>query len=426
MDTKAEIISLGFSGESRTIFAEDIGRLMFIPAGNTGEAASELPGSHTQSATAPVDPLDGDTWYKPDTEQMFFRINATWCAIPFTTDPDGVFNVSMELADVTGTIPGYGVLGRVGLSPTIGDGATPGGIPIGGSGGGGSQLTLITDAAAAVKGYNLTEIPDNWQRNVATVKSVSIGNIVTTIGNGAFDGCTGLTGRVIIPDSVTRIKNYAFQGCPGITGELVLPATYITPAAVDSEIGTYITPDIAQFAECTGITSLQILGAWPSIPASMFAQCSGLTGSIVIPPTVIYICDSAFAECVGLTGALIIPEGVTYIGSSAFALCSGITSISLPSTLATLKEGALGGLGGITSITLPSSITEFGDASLYGCTLLTTINSYISKTLFDAAPDGITDSGVTTIHARASDATWTAGAGQTIGGKSGITVIKDL
>jgi len=33
---------------------------------------------------------------------------------------------------------------------------------------------------------------------------------------------------------------------------------------------------------------------------------------------------------------------------------------------------------------------------------------------------------VTNIHARTSDATWTAGAGQTIGGKTGITVTKNL
>jgi hypothetical protein len=40
--------------------------------------------------------------------------------------------------------------------------------------------------------------------------------------------------------------------------------------------------------------------------------------------------------------------------------------------------------------------------------------------------DAFANTSITEIHARASDGTWTAGAGQTIGGKSGITVIKDL
>ena len=35
-------------------------------------------------------------------------------------------------------------------------------------------------------------------------------------------------------------------------------------------------------------------------------------------------------------------------------------------------------------------------------------------------------SNVSTIHARATDSTWAAGSGQTIGGATGITVIKDL
>jgi hypothetical protein len=40
--------------------------------------------------------------------------------------------------------------------------------------------------------------------------------------------------------------------------------------------------------------------------------------------------------------------------------------------------------------------------------------------------DVFLSSGVTDIHARSSDGTWTAGAGQTIGGKTDITVTKDL
>jgi hypothetical protein len=43
--------------------------------------------------------------------------------------------------------------------------------------------------------------------------TVVIPDSVTTIGDGAFEGCTSLM-KVVIPDSVTTIGNWAFEGCP--------------------------------------------------------------------------------------------------------------------------------------------------------------------------------------------------------------------
>jgi len=427
MDTKAEIISLGFSGESRTIFAEDIGRLMSIPAGRDGTAAIEIPGNHTQSTTAPVDPLNGDTWYKPDTEQMFWRFNATWCAIPFTADPDGVFIVNLQLADVTEITPEYGVLGRNGLDPTIGDGITPGGRPIVGASGG-SQLTMTTDATDAVKAYNLTAIPDSWKENVTTIKALSIGSTVTSIGVWAFRGCTGLTGRLIIPDSVTYMGTYAFNNCSGLTGALVLPPSYLTPEAYDNGAGSVTNDGFTNsaFEGCTGLTSLSILGAWPSIPFNMFYGCAGFTGTLPIPPTVTNICDNAYYGCAGFTGPLPLPNGLLRIGKQAFRGCTGITGeLIIPPTVIKLCQSAFYGLS-ISSATIPASVVSIANGLFYNCAALTTINAYIPMTLITTSTGNLTGSGVTTIHARASDSTWTAGAGQTISGKSGITVIKDL
>ncbi|MDD2961885.1 MAG: leucine-rich repeat domain-containing protein [Muribaculaceae bacterium] len=45
--------------------------------------------------------------------------------------------------------------------------------------------------------------------------SVAIPNSVTSIGDYAFYGCSGLT-SVTIPNSVTSIGDYAFYGCSGL------------------------------------------------------------------------------------------------------------------------------------------------------------------------------------------------------------------
>ena len=48
------------------------------------------------------------------------------------------------------------------------------------------------------------------------ITEVVIPSCVTTIGEMAFSGCTGLT-SVTIPDSVTTIGEGAFSGCTGLT-----------------------------------------------------------------------------------------------------------------------------------------------------------------------------------------------------------------
>ena len=52
--------------------------------------------------------------------------------------------------------------------------------------------------------------------NIKTLKSVTIGNSVTSIGSSVFSGCTGLT-SITIPNSVTSIGGSAFSGCTGLT-----------------------------------------------------------------------------------------------------------------------------------------------------------------------------------------------------------------
>ena len=51
-----------------------------------------------------------------------------------------------------------------------------------------------------------------WYSQRKKIKKVVIENEVTSIGNYAFYGCSGLT-SVTIPNSVTSIGNDAFYGC---------------------------------------------------------------------------------------------------------------------------------------------------------------------------------------------------------------------
>jgi hypothetical protein len=50
---------------------------------------------------------------------------------------------------------------------------------------------------------------------------VIIDKSVNSIGEGSFEGCSGLK-EVFIPDSVTSIEEEAFYGCSGLT-EVFIP-----------------------------------------------------------------------------------------------------------------------------------------------------------------------------------------------------------
>ena len=105
-----------------------------------------------------------------------------------------------------------------------------GDIIIGSSGGGtsGHAETRFTLEDGTVETHNITgELDQQWMINngyfdenewswLKTITEADIGNTVTSIGGGAFVGCSGLT-SVTIGNGVTSIGGSAFRGCNGLT-----------------------------------------------------------------------------------------------------------------------------------------------------------------------------------------------------------------
>ena len=69
--------------------------------------------------------------------------------------------------------------------------------------------------------------------NCPTIKNVTIGNSLTSIGSNTFYNCTGLT-EITIPNSVTSIGSSAFYNCTGLTDVTIgNSVTYIGSGAFD-------------------------------------------------------------------------------------------------------------------------------------------------------------------------------------------------
>lgn len=159
---------------------------------------------------------------------------------------------------------------------------------------------------------NYTAFSNDEFYGCSGLKSVTIGNSVTSIGDNAFSGCDGLT-SITIPDSVTSIGDNAFFGCIGLT-------SIIIPNSVTS-IG------YQAFHNCSGLTSVTIPDGVTTISFGAFSGCSSLT-SVIIGNSVRNIGSSAFDGCSGLT-SITIPDSVTFMGDYAFSGCSGLKTIRI-------------------------------------------------------------------------------------------------
>ena len=177
------------------------------------------------------------------------------------------------------------------------DGGSAGNVTWSYSGG-----VLTISGTGRMPDYDHTARP--WAAYSGQIRTVTVGNGVTSIGNCAFERCSSLT-SVTIPGSVTSIGNSAFYACGSLTG-------------------------------------------------------------VTIPSGVTSIGDSAFWLCSSLTDVTI-PSGVTSIGGSAFGHCGSLTGVTIPNGVASIGPSAFSSCGSLTSVTIPSSVTSVGEMAFHNC-----------------------------------------------------------
>ena len=212
--------------------------------------------------------------------------------------------------------------------------------------------TLTISGTGVMKDYSYSYTPQDvttapWATYATEMQSLVIENGVTSIGDNAFSGCSGLSSSLELPASITSIGRRAFYHCSGLTGNLVIP---------------------------NGVATIQML---------TFAGCSGFTG-INIPTSVTTIEVGAFSSCTGLTAAAI-PNSVTTLGAEAFISCESLSEVSLPSRIPSILPRTFGHCNSLTNVIIPDSVEAIDQEAFWFCNGLASVTIPASVTTIGAS-----------------------------------------
>jgi hypothetical protein len=223
--------------------------------------------------------------------------------------------------------------------------------------------------AAIIEGKTVTSIGSQAFYYCSRLTSITIPDGVTSIGEGAFLDCTSLTTIEVGAENV----NYADVNGVLFNKEKTVLHTYPAGKTGDNYVIANSVTSIGKgaFFGCSSLTSISIPDSVITIGGYAFNFCTSLT-SITIPDGVTSIGEGAFSNCTSLT-SITIPDGVTSIGNDAFALCTSLTSITIPDSVTSIGEVAFRFCTSLTSITIPDSVTSIGVAAFYYCTSLTAV-----------------------------------------------------
>ena len=212
------------------------------------------------------------------------------------------------------------------------------------------QYRIVDGEAEIYNDEDEPAIPEATRGSI-TVPAMLGGCPVTRIGDYAFTDCSSLTG-VTIPDTVTSIGNEAFWGCTGMA----------------DEDGFVIVRGVLYYYDGSA-TSLTIPAGVTEISGSAFYGCDKLT-SVMIPDAVTAIGDRAFWGCKGMaddSGFVIVRDVLHYYAGSA-------AEVTIPNIVARIGSGAFVGKTSLTSVTIPPNVKSIDHDAFRNDTAWTTVH----------------------------------------------------
>ncbi len=250
------------------------------------------------------------------------------------------------------------------------------------------------------------------------ITKVTLPASVTSVGIGAFKGCTSLEELTILSTQISMLWDEAFLNCialkkvniPSVAAwvdigfngesgscnplsnggnlyvngecqqELVIPEgvyhingrafcgsaiTKVTFAKTVYEFGS------AVFKNCKLLTEVEIPRSTQTINSSLFEGCTSLT-TVIIPDTVSKIEYDAFKNCISLT-SITIPSKVKTIGQNAFSGCTSLENIIIPDSVTSMGANVFENCTSLASVVIGAGLVKIPEYAFMGCSLLNNV-----------------------------------------------------
>ena len=214
--------------------------------------------------------------------------------------------------------------------------------------------------------------------NVASVpkslKKIDITS-ASSIGSHAFYGCSSLT-SVTIGNSATTIGSYAFCNCDSLTSVVIGDSV--------TSIGSYA------FYNCYKL--VEVINKSSHITISKGSSSNGYVGYYALS---VFNNDNSYVSklstdengyivytdgtekiLVGYSGIetdSILPSNITKINKYAFCNCDNLTSVVIPDSVTSIGSSAFAYCNSLTSVVIGDSVTSIGSSAFSDCINLTSV-----------------------------------------------------
>ena len=219
-----------------------------------------------------------------------------------------------------------------------------------------------------------------------SLKAISLPKNTTTLGNKAFMECSSLT-KVTLADELTTIGEDAFTKCTSLTS-LTIPSSVIKLGANNGNKNTIncfdlctnlvelvISKDNDLFVSMDGVIYTKENGNAKSLCFSL----SSISGDVVIPKTVDYICEQAFYDRKKVTSVTFEDnksavytengtekQGTLEVGKYVFYNATGLKKVLLPN-LSVVEEEMFSNCTSLESFVVPNTVTNIKNKAFYYC-----------------------------------------------------------